>query len=133
MIDNAHFHFRYGQCHALAIALHRRTRLPLGIIIGEYGDAAESKVELCLPVVMVGDGGYLDVDGYHDRIEAVMLGLSGEVSSVKMVPAGIDEVVRFFDDDGVDPEMVRQAAQFVDADPTLNEYFDRHRSVDLRV
>jgi hypothetical protein len=133
MIENARFHFRYGQCHALAIALHRRTGMPLGIIVGDYGGPSDPKIELCRPVVMVGDECYLDVDGYHEGLDAATLGFSNAVHSVRLVPARLADVARFFDGAGVDPRMVRHAEEFVASDDALNAFFDSHRGVDITI
>lgn len=132
MLDNAQFHFRFGQCHAMALALHRRTGLPLGIIVAECGERDAPRTEPCRPVVMVGPSSYFDVDGYHGSIDAVMLGTEHRVHAVRLRPAGVDEVSRFFDEKGVDPEMVRLAEEFAETDATLRAHLACFRAVDRR-
>ena len=130
MIDNAAFHFRYGQCHAMALALHGLTGLPLGIVAGEYGDPAAPQLECCRPVVMVGEQAYLDVDGYHQVSETAMIGFSNAVHAIRLVPAPRSEVAGFFGTP-VDPAMVRMACAYVEQDPALRSQLARFRPVDV--
>ena len=133
MIDNAQFHFRYGQCHAFAIALHRRTRLPLGFIVGLHGDPAAPETEVAKPVVMVGETSFLDVDGFHEKLDLVMLNFTNSISSVKLVPATIRDVASFFGEGGIRPDMVQAADRYIEEDEGLNDYFGAHRGVDLSI
>ncbi len=130
MIDNAQFHFRYGQCHAMALALHMRTGLPLGIVAGEYGDPAAPALEPGRPVVMVGERAYLDVDGYHQVSDTAMLGFANSVHAIRLVRAAAEEVAGFFGDP-VDPAMVRMAHDYVDQDGALRSQLERFRPVDV--
>ena len=52
--------FTRGQCHALALALHERTGLPLAGIWCDYHDLPETP---CHVVVMLEDGKLLDIEG----------------------------------------------------------------------
>jgi hypothetical protein len=130
MIDDPQFQFRYGQCHAMALALHGRTGLPLGIIAGEYGDPAAPELECCRPVVMVGEGAYLDVDGYHLVAETGMIGFANAVHAIRLVPARTSEIDRFFGD-RVDPAMVAMARDYIEQDAALKAQLARFRPVDV--
>lgn len=114
--------YRNGLCDAMAIALHRRTGLPLGLVAGVYLDEeGEPALEYCHAVVRLEDGTVLDVDGRW-RVSGSALGEArffNRVKEVRLVEATPDEVAYAFSMEGVSEQQIEDASRLAEADNVL--------------
>jgi hypothetical protein len=94
--------YRTHLCHVMAIALARRTGLPLGLIAGERdartGSRAVAEYDYGRAIVIVDTDrpAWLDVDGLHVGLGAAAFQFAEPVDRIMIVPASEDSVARAF-------------------------------------
>lgn len=125
-VDDPRRVYRGGMCDAMALALHDLTRLPLGLWRGffpdEYGDEEDEGYEDCHAVVVISfdPPRWIDVDGVHEG-EPDNCHFAQPVTRLQLVPATKQDVRDAFTMEHFKPAIVRQAKQFIAADPVLSK------------
>jgi hypothetical protein len=113
---------------AMAMALHRRTGLPLGFVGGVFFDDGMRMLEFARTVVRVGENSVLDVDGLRrlEDITSAELGLKNEASALCVLDAEEREIRSVFSGpDGLSEARILEADAFIDAAPELLEEIER--------
>lgn len=113
--------YRMGLCAAMALALHARTGLPLGLIGGVYDGPEGEMIEFAHAVVRLPDGLIMDVDGpwRMDRMVPIEGCFTEKVREIRLVGASREDVEGAFDQASATPERVAEASAFIDADAGL--------------
>ncbi len=115
--------YRTGMCDAMAIALHELTGLPLAAWRGTFFDEVfdEESTEDCHICVVVSFNAtkWIDVDGVHTGIPKNCF-FNNPVTEVNLVPITKNDAAMTFSSDGVTPDEVGQAKDFIKNDPMLS-------------
>lgn len=85
--------FTAGYCHALAIALSRKTKLPMVALMAREG----RRWAIIHVLVLVDDDEYLDIDGLHHGLGDVLYdaGIDEEETATQIVPASEADLKRW--------------------------------------
>lgn len=110
--------FRTGLCDAMAVALHRKTKLPLGLWRGYYpdddGEEGEEAYQDCHAVVVKSFNPpvWIDVDGEHNGEPNCLFTVP--VTRVELEPATEEEVLSAFCiDDSTHEESLKKAEEYL--------------------
>lgn len=120
--------YRNGMCDVMALALHRLTGLPLGIIYAvRTDDMFDDQAEELIAghaVVILGENRYLDITGEHDGLpEASQMVVHPEPDmTVRLVPASEEEVREAFTVEEIDEAAIEEAIEFARHQPALQRF-----------
>lgn len=118
--------FIQGYCDAMALALHQRLHLPLGLIQGEFDDPEEPDERFYVPahavvIVDLDQGLFMDVDGLGTLAEAAdrCVFTDEKPLCIVLTPVSDEEVRYAFSMAGVGDEEIALAHAYLDAHPEI--------------